>query len=80
MLGRVRDVIVATHHMRNPHRHIIGDDREVIGRVAVGAQDDEVFDVRVVETDRAADQVFEARGARWHQKADGARTLLLLVA
>ena len=41
------------------HVDVVGDDGEVVGRVTIGAQDDEVFDVGVVEGDRA-----RARGRR----------------
>ena len=64
LLRRVRDVIVAAHHMRDLHLHIVGHDGELIGRLAVGAQDDEVLDVRAVELDRAVDEIVEARRAR----------------
>ena len=49
LLRRVRDVIVAPHHMRDLHLDIVGDDGEVIRGMAVGSEDDEVLDVRVVE-------------------------------
>ena len=64
LLRRVRDVIVAAHHMRDPHLHIVGHDREVIGRQAVGADDDEVLDDGAVEFDRAVDEIVEARRRR----------------
>ena len=35
LFGRVRDVIVASHHVRDRHLHIVGDDREVIRGMAV---------------------------------------------
>ena len=63
LLRRVRDVIVAAHHVRDLHLHIVGHDGEVIGRMAVRSQDDEVFDVRAVELDRAVDEIVEARRA-----------------
>ena len=73
LLRRVRDVIVAPHHMRDLHLHIVGHDGELIGRMAVGAQEDEVFDVRAVELDRAVHEVVEARRALGHAEADRAR-------
>ena len=45
--------------MRDPHLHIVGHDRQVIRRVAVGAEDDEVLDVRVVELDRPVHEIVD---------------------
>ena len=58
LLRRVRDVIVAAHHVRDRHLHIVGHDRQVIGGMAVRAQDDEVFDVarRRTRSARARDR------------------------
>ena len=39
LLRRVRDVIVAADHVGDRHVDVVDDDREVVGRVAVGAQD-----------------------------------------
>ena len=39
VLRRVRDVIVASNHVRDLHLHIVDDDREVVGGVAVRAED-----------------------------------------
>ena len=66
LLGRVRDVIVAPHDMRDPHLDIVGHDREVICGMAVRSQDDEVFDVCAIELDRAVHQVVEPRGTFRH--------------
>ena len=63
LLRRVRDVIVAADHMRDPHLHIVGHDRQVIGGMAVGSEDDEVLDVGAVELDRPVHQIVEARDA-----------------
>ena len=73
LLRRVRDVIVAAHDVRDLHVEVVGDDGEVVGRVAVGAQDDEVLDVGVVERDRAVHEIGERRGALGHVEADRAR-------
>ena len=59
VLGRVRDVIVAAHHVRDLHVDVVDDDRQVIGGLAVRPQDHEVFDVRIVECDRAVDEIVE---------------------
>ena len=73
LLRRVRDVIVAADDMRDPHVDVVDDDREVVGGLGVGAQDDEVFDHRVREFDRAVHQVGEAGLALRHLEADRAR-------
>ena len=73
LLRRVRDVIVAAHHMRDLHLHIVGHDRELIGRLAVGAQQDEVLDVRAVELDRPVHEIVEARRPVGHAETDDAR-------
>ena len=50
VLRRVRDVIVAADDVRDLHVDVVHDDREVVGRLAVRAQDDEVLDVRRCRT------------------------------
>ena len=57
LLRRVRDVVVAADDVRDLHVDVVDDDRQVIGRVAVGAEDDEVLDVLVVEVDRAVHEI-----------------------
>ena len=44
LLGRVRNVIVAAHDVRDRHVDVVDHDREVVGRVTIGAQHDEVLD------------------------------------
>ena len=61
VLGRVRDVIVAAHDVRDLHVDVVGDDRQVISRLAVRPQDHEVFDVRVVERNRPVHEIVERR-------------------
>ena len=73
LLRRVGDVIVAAHHVRDLHLHIVRDDGELVRRMTVGADDDEVFDVGAVEFDRTVDEIVEARRARRHLEADRAR-------
>jgi hypothetical protein len=46
---RVVDVLVAAEHVRDVHVPVVDDDREVVGRHAVGAHDDEVVDLAVGE-------------------------------
>src|SRR5258706_10056937 len=43
--------------------HIVGHDRQLVGRVAVRAQDDEVFDGRAVDLDRAVHEIVESDDA-----------------
>ena len=59
LLRRVRDVIVAAHHVRDRHLDVVRHDRQVIRRMAVGAEDDEVLDVGAVELDRPVDEIVE---------------------
>ena len=73
LFRRVRDVIVAPHHMRDRHLHIVRDDRELICGMTVGAKDDEIFDVRAVERDWAVDEIPELHGAVGHLETDRAR-------
>src|SRR5688500_6475875 len=70
LLRRVGDVIVATNDMRDRHVDVVDDDGEVIGGIAVGAQDDEILDVLVLERDLAAHQIDEARLAVRDLEAD----------
>ena len=64
LLRRVRDVIVAADDVGDPHVDVVDDDRQVIGRVAVRPQDDEVLDHRVVELDPPVHHVVVRRRAR----------------
>ena len=60
VLGRVRQVVLAADDVGDGHRRVVDDDGEVIERVAVGANDDEVAaEVRDVDLDAAADDVVE---------------------
>ena len=61
VLRRVRDVIVSSNHVIDLHLHIVHDDREVVGGVAVRAEQHEVFDAGGVELDWAVDRVDECR-------------------
>ena len=72
LLRRVRDVIVAADDVRDRHVDVVDDDRQVIGRMAVGAEDDEALDVLVVELDRPVHEIGERRLSRGHLEADRA--------
>ena len=73
VLRRVRDVIVAADHVRDRHVDVVGDDRQVIGRLAVGAQDHEIFDVARCRTRSARARDRRTRPPVRDQKPDRAR-------
>ncbi len=73
LLRRVRDVVVAADDVGDAHVDVVDDDRQVVGRVAVRPQHDEVLDHRVVELDPPVHHVVVRGGAGRHAKADGAR-------
>ena len=54
---RVVHVVVAADDVGNAHVEIIDDDAEVVSRRAVGARDDEVVQLAVVDFDRPLDLV-----------------------
>jgi hypothetical protein len=64
LLGRVRQVIVATDHMADAHVYVVDDHAEVVGRRAVGAHEDPVVELAVIELHRAVDEVVHDGGAR----------------
>src|SRR3989449_621517 len=64
LLRRVRQVVVAANHVRDPHRDVVHDDAEVVRGRAVRADEDPVVEPTVVERDRAVDQVVHDRRAR----------------
>ena len=59
--------------MRDRHVDVVDDDRQVIGRMPVRPQDDEVLDVRAVELDPPVHRIVKRRGAGRHLEADRAR-------
>ena len=64
VLRRIREVIVAARDVRDLHVDVVDDDGEVIGRIAVGAEQDEVVDQVALELHVAADEVMELDRAR----------------
>ena len=56
---RVRDVILASDHIRHLHQRIVDHDGEVVGGVAIGADDDRIADHICVEPDVAPHGVGE---------------------
>ena len=73
LLRRVRDVIVAAHNERDAHRDVVGDDRHVVDRRSVRAQDDEVFDVLVRKGDRIVHEIVPRRRPLGNAKAQHVR-------
>ena len=68
---RVRDVVVAADHVRDPVEHVLDRRGEVVGRASVGADDHEVGEVLVLELDPPADGVVPADDALvGHPEAD----------
>ena len=57
----IGQVIDAADDMRHLHVVIVDDDGEIVGRVAVGAQDDEVVELLVREHDAALHLVVDRR-------------------
>ena len=72
VLGRVRNVIVTADDVRDPHVDVIDHDRQVIERMAIGSDDDEVFKVGAVELDPPMHDVVESDDAVGHLEADRA--------
>ena len=62
LLRRVRNVIVAAHDVRDLHLHVVRDDGEVVGWLAVGPEDHEVLDVGAVELDGPVHEIVETYG------------------
>jgi len=69
VFGRVRQVVVAAKDMSDPHVRIVNADREVIERVAVGADEDEVVEGLGGELDAAADEIVDDDGLGRHLQA-----------
>ncbi len=63
LLGRVVDVVIATHDMGHARMHVIHHDRKVVGWRTVGTNEDEVIEVRILEFDRTTDHVLELNRA-----------------
>ena len=77
VLRRVADVVLAADHVADLHRRVVDDDREVVERRPVAADDDEVAaEVGRVDLDPVADQVVPADDARADAEADRRRPAL----
>ena len=57
--ARVGQVVVAADDVGDAHVVVVDDDREHVGRRAVGAQEDEVVEVLVLEDDAALHLVLD---------------------
>ena len=77
LLRRVRDVVVAADHVGDRVVHVLDGGREVVGRPAVGADDDDVLELDVRHLDATADDVVPAgRALVGHPEADRAVVLV----
>ena len=77
VLGRVADVVLAADHVADPHRHVVHHHGEVVERVAVAADDDEVAaEVGGVDLDAVAHEVVPADHAGADPEAQGAAPAL----
>ena len=59
VLRRVREMIVAARDVRDGHVDVVDDDGEVIRRIAVGAEQNEVVDQIALELHVAADEIMK---------------------
>ena len=57
-------MVVAADDMGDAHVVIVDHDREIVGRRAVGAQDDQVVELLVGDRDLALDMVLGSRSRR----------------
>ena len=73
LLGRVGNVIVAAHHVRDAHEDVVTHHRQVVDGGAVGTENDEVFDVLVGEGDVFVHHVVPAGAAFRNSKANDER-------
>ena len=71
LLVRVREMVLTANHVRDPHLDVVEHDRKVVKRMAVRAQQHEVFDLGVVAFLRAVNNVFKLRLAFARQLSDG---------
>ena len=84
MLRRVREVVVAADDVRDPHLDVVDADAEMVERVAVRADEDEIVEGVRRELDRPSDPVVDHDRLRRHLQADdvalsGARAAVALV-
>jgi hypothetical protein len=58
LLRRVRQVVITPDHVRDLHRHVVHHRAEIVGGRAVGADEDPVVELAVVEHHRAVEKIF----------------------
>ncbi len=76
LLGRVGEVVLAAHDVRDVRVEVVDGDGEVVEDAAVGARDDRVVEVHVGERRVAADEVVDdGRAVVGHAQAHRARLL-----
>ena len=77
LLRGIREVVGASDDVGHPHVEVIGHHAQVVGGVPVRAQQNEIFEVPMLDPDAAKDAVIEAGLARLrHAKAQGTRAPL----
>ena len=73
------DMIVAAQDQSHPHLGIVNHDDKVVSRGIVGALDDEIVELFVLERDRPFDAVDKGGLAIRDEKANGVRTIVGLI-
>ena len=58
---RIGQMIVASNDMGNPHERVIDHNREIVGRIAVGTQDNQIVQEVVLEDHPSFDQIINDR-------------------
>src|SRR5436853_1289838 len=58
---RIGQMIVASNDMGNAHERVIDHNREIVGRIAVGTQDNQVVQEVVLEDHPSFDQIINDR-------------------
>ena len=64
--GGVGEMVLPADHVADLHGVVVGDDGEVVGGDAVGADDDEIADRLALKGHRPADEVLEGDRSRLH--------------
>ena len=56
---RVRQMILSANHVRDLHLYIVNNNRKIVERMTIGAQQHQVFDLRIVALQWAIYGVFK---------------------
>ena len=59
LLMRVRQMILSANYVRNSHLDVVADNRQIIKRMTVRAQQNEVFDLGVIAFLKSVNAVFK---------------------